>query len=96
MKVVILSSLKQEEKIKFMANIFINFGAEVVYPKKEFEKSLLTIDIDYIKEIHNADMVIAIPKDDGSFGESVTYEMALVIYFGKEVFIPYSHILHTL
>lgn len=62
------------------------------------DKSLLSIQYEYLKEIDKADFVIALPKNiflgtdpDGilevMFGESTTYEMAYTKHIGKPLLI---------
>lgn len=54
----------------------------VDYPTEQRDKTLFEIDYDYICRIAKAGMVVAIPKYEGGFGESVTYELAVAKYLG--------------
>ncbi len=65
------------------------YGTLVDYPMEQPNKTLLEIDIDYMYRIASADKIVAVPKPDGSFGESVTYEMAFAKFLGKDVGVYY-------
>lgn len=82
-KICILASLSQRSDIEEAVRLYKSYGNLVDYPIEQRDKTLFQIDYDYICRIASADMVVAIPKYDGSFGESVTYEMAVAKYLGK-------------
>lgn len=84
-KICILASLSQQSAIKEAVEHYKSEGWLVDYPIEQHNKTLFEIDFDYICRIAAADKVVAIPKYDGSFGESVTYEMAVAKYLGKPV-----------
>lgn len=79
-KICILASLSQKSAIEEAVKHYKSQGCLVDYPIEQHDKSLFEIDFDYICRIAAADKVVAIPKYDGSFGESVTYEMAVAKY----------------
>lgn len=82
-KVCILASLSQQSAIEEAVKHYKSEGCIVDYPIEQHDKTLFEIDYDYICRIASADMVVAIPKCDGTFGESVTYELAVAKYLGK-------------
>ncbi len=84
-KICILASLSQQSAIEEAVEHYKSHGFLVDYPIEQRDKTLFEIDFDYICRIAAADKVVAIPKYDGSFGESVTYEMAVAKYLGKPV-----------
>lgn len=87
--ICILASLSQQSAIQEAVEHYKKHGNIVYFPAEQHDKTLLEIDFDYICQIASADMVVAIPKYDGSFGESVTYEMAIAKYLGKSVGVYY-------
>lgn len=84
-KVCILASLSQQSDIEEAVKHYKSHGALVDYPMKQPYKTLLEIDLDYMYRIASADKIVAVSKHDGSFGESVTYEMAFAKFLGKDV-----------
>lgn len=82
-KICILASLSQQSAIEEAVEHYKSQGYIVDYPTEQRDKTLFEIDYDYICRIAKASMVVAIPRHDGSFGESVTYEMAIAKYLGK-------------
>ena len=92
-KICILASLSQQSDIKEAVQHYKPQSCLVDYPIERPDKSLFEIDFDYICRIAAADMVVAIPKLDGSFGESVTYELAVAKYLDKPIttYYPEQH-----
>lgn len=85
-KVVIIASLSQEDDIKDVKDYYLSLGYLVAYPKAQFNnKSFHEIVEDYFYEISLADKVVAITKDDGSFGEGSTYELAFAKFLNKPI-----------
>lgn len=84
-KICILASLSQQSAIKEVVQHYKSQGCLVDYPIEQCDKTLFEIDFDYICRIAAADIVVAIPKHDGSFGESVTYELAVAKYLNKPI-----------
>lgn len=82
-KICILASLSQQSAIEEAVQHYKSEGCLVDYPVEQRDKTLFEIDFDYICRIAAADMVVAIPKYDGSFGESVIYELAIAKYLNK-------------
>lgn len=95
MKVVIIGSLKSEEKIRQAESVFLNMGCTVVNPIYTQDAPLVEIQQKYYEHIKSADLVVVIPKLDDwtkdepgtqtksmAFGESTCYEMAVAIMNG--------------
>ena len=85
MKVIIIASLSQEDEIKKVADIYKKVGHIVDYPKRQQYKDFSRIVEDYLYRISLADAVIAITKDDGTFGECSIYEIAFARYLNKPI-----------
>ena len=83
--VVIIASLSQEEDIKDVKDYYLSLGYLVDYPTPQFNKSFHEIVEDYFYRISLADKVVAITKDDGSFGEGSTYELAFAKFLNKPI-----------
>lgn len=83
-RVCIAGSLSVADKIEEVAKYFEKEGYQVYYAKKS-DRSLLDIDYEFIKAIEWCDEFIIIPKDDGTIGDSVTYEKAIAMYFKKKI-----------
>lgn len=81
-KVCILASLSQKSDIEEAVAYYKSQGYIVDYPTEQRDKTLFEIDYDYICRIAKAGMVVAIPKYEGGFYESVTYELAVAKYLG--------------
>ena len=84
-RICILASLSQRTDIEEAVKYYRTPDNIIDYPKEQYNKTLFEIDYDFICKIASADRIIAISKDDGTFGESVTYELALATYFGKPI-----------
>lgn len=85
-KVVIIASLSQEDDINDVKDYYLSLGYLVDYPKAQFNnKSFREIVEDYFYRISLADKVVAITKDDGSFGEGSTYELAFAKFLNKPI-----------
>lgn len=84
-KVCILASLSQKSDIEEAVAYYKSQGYIVDYPTEQRDKTLFEIDYDYICRIAKAGMVVAIPKYEGGFGESVTYELAVAKYLSGAV-----------
>lgn len=84
-KICILASLSQKSDIEEVVKQYKTPYNIIDYPKEQLNKTLFEIDYDFICKIASADLVIAIYKDDGTFGESVTYELAIATYFDKPI-----------
>ena len=72
-RICILASLSQRTDIEEAVKYYRTPDNIIDYPKEQYNKTLFEIDYDFIC------------KDDGTFGESVTYELALATYFGKPI-----------
>jgi hypothetical protein len=84
-KICILASLSQQSAIEEAVQHYKSEGWLVDYPMEQRDKTQFEINFDYICRIAAATRAAAIPKYDGSFGESVTYEMAIAKYLGTSV-----------
>lgn len=83
-RICIAGSLSVAEKIEEIAKFFEKEGYQVYYAKKS-DRSLFDIDYEFIKAIDWCDEFIIVPKEDGSIGDSVTYEKAIAKYFNKKI-----------
>lgn len=97
MTVTIIGSLQRRGRMKMIGKYFERKG-HTVYVPTETHLSLVEIQIEQIRKIKQADIIIAVPKSfeaeaNGSgkmsyvFGESTSYEMAIANEFNKPVFI---------
>lgn len=85
-KVVILSSLKQEEDIKNVKKGFEELECEVVfYPKKQENRDIQDIIAECFDKIDCCDFVYVIHKYDGTIGNGVSYEMEYAKRKGKKI-----------
>lgn len=84
-KVCIAGSLSVSDKIEEIAKQHEKEGYEVFYAKEQPDKSLLDVDLEFIKMINWCDIFIVVPKEDGSIGDSVTYEKAIAKFFNKKI-----------
>lgn len=90
--VTIIGSLTHSSyDIIMLSNYLLDMGFTVYDPvtSNRQNKNMTLYDIQdfYISYIINADLVIAVPKPDGTFGESTSYEMAIAKTFHKKVFL---------
>ena len=85
MKVVIVASLSQMDDIYKVVNICQKLGIEVHYPRKQPDKEFSKIVEEYFEKISKADLILAIEKEDGSFGNSCTYELTFAKYLNKPI-----------
>lgn len=85
LKVFIIGSMSCEKWIKFVARVFKKIGCEVDYAKKQPEKRFDTLVAEAFRSIADADLIVAIGKADGTFGEGTTYELAFAEFIGKVI-----------
>ena len=85
MKVVIIASLSQMNDIYKIVNICQKLGIEVHYPRKQPNKEFSKIVEEYCEKISRADLILAIEKEDGNFGNGCTYELAFAKYLNKPI-----------
>lgn len=85
--VTIIASLSQENDIKKARDNYTKLGYIVDYPRKQYDKEFSKIVEDYLFRISTSDRVIAITKDDGSFGVGSIYELAFAKYLDKPITI---------
>lgn len=72
-------------KLKKVADIYEKIGITVAYPTRQQNKEFSQIVEDYLYRISMADKVVAITKDDGTFGEGAIYEIAFAKYLNKPI-----------
>lgn len=105
--VFIIGSMSVVDDIEKVAEKYSALGVNVKYAKKQPDKNLEDLIEDALKCISEADMIVAVPKPDGTFGEGTTYEMMFAIHLGKTVYevnmvkhsycyIPYSNSIRDL
>lgn len=84
MKIFIIGSLKQFNQIKKVAEQLLKEGNNVQYVKPEIDP-LYRLVLKAYKNILWCDKIIAIPKENNTYGVGVTYEIAFAELMGKEV-----------
>lgn len=85
--IYVIGSLTHDEQIKEVADYYTSLGNDVDYVKKQPEVPFKKLVEDCFDKIEKADEVIVIPKDDGSIGEGVTYEITFAKRVGTKVTI---------
>lgn len=86
MRVFIIGSLSCADRIRSVAEYFSKeLGDEVEYVKKQPEKTFETLVEEVFTSISKADRIVAIRKDNGSFGEETIYELMFAKFLGKQV-----------
>lgn len=85
MKVFVIGSLSCAERIKLVADYFSKIGDEVECVKKQPEKTFEILVQEAFDSIVKADRVVAIAKDDGTFGKGTIYELAFARFIGKHI-----------
>ena len=87
LNIYVIGSLTCDKKIKEIAEHYISLGHRVDYVKKQLETPFRKLVEDCFDKIEKADLVIVIPKDDGSIGEGTTYEIVFAKRVGTSVAI---------
>lgn len=83
-KLYIIGSISMEEKIEKIAQLYADTGDyDVRYVKDEPNRPLKELIEQCFSNIRWADRVLIVPKEDGSIGDGVTYEMAFADFVGK-------------
>ena len=80
----IISSLSQP-KNNIIQALADTLGGSVRYVKPEPDKSFTECVSNCFDNIEWADIIYALPKPDGTFGEGVTYELEYAKRLGKEI-----------
>lgn len=88
MVICILSSLSQQGDIERLASYCetdVDGASNIIFsPQKcRDDESLIEHYRHYIEHIKDSDLIIAISKPDGTFGEAVSYEIAIAKTFDK-------------
>ena len=90
-KIFIVGSISQEEQIKKLADKFNT----TMYVKHQPNKSFKQLVSEAFTNIEEADLIIAVKKPDGTFGEGTTYELEYARRLGKRIqtedVIPLKH-----
>ena len=90
-KTFIIGSISQEEQIKKLADKFNT----TMYVKHQPNKSFKQLVSEAFTNIEEADLIIAVKKPDGTFGEGTTYELEYARRLGKRIqtedVIPLKH-----
>lgn len=100
MKIVIIGSVNGEVNQKRISscadwnkkNVIPANDLELILPSFESEENMSFEKIlrkreQYLEHIKTAHLIIVCSKEDGSFGESTTYELAFARHFIKNVMI---------
>lgn len=85
MKVFVIGSLPCAERIKTIADMYLELGDDVEFVKEQPEKRLEVLVDEAFDSISKADRIVAVAKCDGSFGQGTTYEMAFAKFLGKPI-----------
>ena len=85
MKVFVIGSLSCAERIKAIADMYLELGDDVEYVKKQPEKAFEVLVDEAFDLISKADRIVAVAKYDGTFGQGTTYEMAFAKFLGKSI-----------
>ena len=99
MNICIVCSLSCESECRETKDILMNMGFDITTPFDGQVGPLFDIQLNYLKEIDKADMVLVIPKRidtkgtcndnhcewSAMVGESVSYEVAYAVHTNKPV-----------
>lgn len=85
MKVFVIGSLSCDARIKSVAEYFAELGDKVEYVKKQPDKSFQILVEEALNLISEADRIVAVAKEDGTFGEGTMYELAFAKFLGKDI-----------
>lgn len=85
MKIFIIGSLSCEDRIKTAADFFFQLGYDVEYVKRQPEKTFEILVEETFNSIFTADIIIAVTKEDGTFGQGTTYEIMFAKFLEKIV-----------
>ncbi len=83
--IYVIGSLSRDEKIKEIAEDYASFGHHVDYVKKQPETPFSKLVEDCFDKIEKADLVLVVPRDDGSIGKGTTYEIVFARRVGTDV-----------
>ena len=83
MKVFVIGSLSCSDRIKAIADMYLELGDDVEYVK---EQPAFEFIVDEAFDlISKADRIVAVAKCDGTFGQGTIYEMAFAKFIGKDI-----------
>lgn len=85
--IFIIGSLSREERIKETAKFFRSIGCKVDHVRKQPDKSFEDLVWEAYQKIYEADLIVAIQKEEGGLGEGTIYEVAFARFIGKDVII---------
>ena len=86
-KVFIIGSISCMERIIEATISFMDKGCIVKHVKPEPDKSLEYLIDKAFNNIKEADLIVAVEKNDGSLGEGTLYELAFAKYLNKEIIL---------
>ena len=84
-KLFIIGSLSNENYIKRLGEWYKRQGYEVTTVHNQPLKTINELIIEAYRNIEQTDAVIAVTKEDGSFGDGTCYETAFASHIGKPV-----------
>ena len=84
MNIYIIGSMSNYDKIKKVVDCLERQGQQPRYAQPSTDDLPTCIERCYTN-IDWANVIIAVPKDDGTFGNGVTYEIAYAKHIGKKV-----------
>ena len=87
MKVFVIGSVSQEDIIKNVASDYLSSECEVRYVSRQPSVDRETLIWKAFTNIMWADLVVAVSKPDGSFGDGTKYEMIFAMFNAKTVII---------
>lgn len=64
-----------------------SIGCKVDHVRKQPDKNFEDLVWEAFQKIYEADLIVAIQKEEGGFGEGITYEVAFARFIGKEVIV---------
>lgn len=85
MKVFVIGSLSCSDRIKAIADMYLELGDDVEYVKEQPEKTFEVLVDEAFDSISKADRIVAVAKCDGTFGQGTIYEMAFAKFIGKNI-----------
>lgn len=83
--VFVIGSLKQQEDIKRIADIYKETYKNVLFVSADPSKSIAEHIKNAFDRIESADVVVAVKKPNNTFGEGVTYELEYAKRLNKTI-----------
>lgn len=85
--IFIIGSLSREKRIEETAKFLRSIGCNVDHVRKQPDKSFEDLVWEAYQKIFEADLIVAIQKEEGVLGEGTTYEVAFARFIGKDVVV---------